>query len=80
MNSTTGFRGLNRRCHPRSAALGSLMACVAVVSALGGCAANEETIKKSDGYYQEGIASLSTDLWKETKAFWRSVDRLAIPS
>jgi len=39
---------------------------------LGGCA-NEETLKKSQGYYQEGIANLSTDRQQAFVSFQKSV-------
>jgi Tfp pilus assembly protein PilF len=50
-----------------------VLTCIALVSALGGCAANEEIIKKSDGYYQEGIASLSVDRQKAFVSFQKAV-------
>jgi tetratricopeptide (TPR) repeat protein len=50
------------------------MACVGLASLLGGCAiGNEESIKKSQGYYQEGIASLAQDRQKAFVAFQKSV-------
>lgn len=39
---------------------------------LGGCA-NEELVKKSQGYYQEGVASLSTDRQRAFVSFQKSV-------
>jgi Tfp pilus assembly protein PilF len=40
---------------------------------LGGCAISEETLKKSEGYYQEGVASLSGDRQKAFVSFQKSV-------
>jgi Tfp pilus assembly protein PilF len=38
-----------------------------------GCAASEESIKKSQGYYQEGVASLNGDRQKAFVSFQKSV-------
>lgn len=46
---------------------------VAAFVLVAGCATNEETIKKSNGYYQEGVASLSTDRQKAFVSFQKSV-------
>jgi len=43
-----------------------------VAAVLGGCA-NEELVKKSQGYYQEGVASLSTDRQRAFVSFQKSV-------
>ena len=43
------------------------------VAALTGCTSNKEIIKKSDGYYQEGIATLPTDRQKAFVSFQKSV-------
>jgi tetratricopeptide (TPR) repeat protein len=40
---------------------------------LGGCAASEQAIKQSEGYYQEGVASLSGDRQKAFVSFQKSV-------
>ena len=40
---------------------------------LGGCAISEETIQKSQGYYQEGVASLNGDRQKAFVSFQKSV-------
>lgn len=51
-----------------------ILACVGLTSLLGGCAiGNEETVKKSQGYYQEGLASLGQDRQKAFVAFQKSV-------
>jgi Tfp pilus assembly protein PilF len=38
-----------------------------------GCATSKETIQKSDGYYQEGIASLPTDRQKAFVSFQKAI-------
>ena len=40
---------------------------------LAGCATSKETIQKSDGYYQEGIASLPTDRQQAFVSFQRAI-------
>ena len=45
---------------------------VGLAAALTGCA-NEELLKKSQGYYQEGIANLSTDRQRAFVSFQKSV-------
>jgi Tfp pilus assembly protein PilF len=51
--------------------------CVACLCATGslvaGCATSKETIQKSDGYYQEGIASLPTDRQKAFVSFQKAI-------
>ncbi len=42
-------------------------------SLLAGCAPSKETLKKSDGYYQEGIASLPTDRQKAFVSFQKAI-------
>jgi type IV pilus assembly protein PilF len=49
------------------------IAAVLLVNVLGGCAVNEESIQKSQGYYQEGVASLSGDRQKAFVSFQKSV-------
>jgi type IV pilus assembly protein PilF len=44
-----------------------------LMNALGGCAVNEESIQKSQGHYQEGVASLSGDRQKAFVSFQKSV-------
>lgn len=44
-----------------------------VVSLFAGCAASQESIKKSQGYYQEGVASLNGDRQKAFVSFQKSV-------
>ena len=43
------------------------------VSFIGGCATSEETKQKSQGYYQEGMASLERDRQKAYVAFQKAV-------
>lgn len=49
----------------------SLLIVIGLLSSA--CAANEEMIQKSQGYYQEGIASLSGDRQKAFVSFQKSV-------
>jgi len=56
----------------RLAGVGCVLACVGMTVLVGGCA-NEEVIKKSQGYYQEGIANLSTDRQQAFVSFQKSV-------
>lgn len=49
----------------------SMMAMTVVV--LGGCATSEETKQKSQGYYQEGMASLERDRQKAFVSFQKAV-------
>lgn len=44
-----------------------------VVGLLSACAVNEEALQKSKGYYQEGIASLTSDRQKAFVSFQKSV-------
>ena len=64
-----------QRVSLRAAGLCWTLACVGLAGLLGGCAlfGNEETIKKSQGYYQEGLASLEKDRQKAFVAFQKSV-------
>ena len=49
------------------------LAGLGLMSVLMGCTISEETIKKSDGYYQEGVASLAGDRQKAFVSFQKSV-------
>jgi Tfp pilus assembly protein PilF len=51
----------------------SLLLCAGLFSLLGGCATSEETIQKSQGYYQEGVATLNRDRQKAFVSFQKSV-------
>jgi tetratricopeptide (TPR) repeat protein len=58
----------------RVAGLRWTLACVGMAGLLAGCViGNEETIKKSQGYYQEGLATLNQDRQKAFVAFQKSV-------
>lgn len=53
---------------------GGIMALgMLTVSFIGGCATSEETKQKSQGYYQEGMASLERDRQKAYVAFQKAV-------
>ena len=55
------------------ASLQPVLAVVAVTVLLGSCATSEEAKKRSDGYYQEGIASLETDRQRAFVSFQKAV-------
>lgn len=72
-NRITWVRAVNRRLAARRVGLSCVLACIGLADLLGGCATNEEAIKKSEGYYQEGVASLSGDRQKAFVSFQKSV-------
>lgn len=47
--------------------------CLGLISMLGGCASDKEVMQKSQGHYQEGIASLPGDRQKAFVSFQKSV-------
>lgn len=47
--------------------------CVGLITLVVGCASDKEALRKSQGYYQEGVASLSADRQKAFVSFQRSV-------
>lgn len=66
-------RVLSRRLLSHKAGVCWASACLGWAVFLGGCAASEQEIKKSEGYYQEGVASLSGDRQKAFVSFQKSV-------
>jgi Tfp pilus assembly protein PilF len=50
-----------------------VLGCLAAAALLVGCATSEEAIQKSQGYYQEGVASLDRDRQKAFVSFQKSV-------
>src|SRR5690349_8756822 len=50
-----------------------LPVCLGFISMLGACANEKEVLQKSQGYYQEGVASLPGDRQKAFVSFQRSV-------
>ncbi len=50
-----------------------LPVCVGLISMLGGCATDKEVMQKSQGYYQEGVASLPGDRQKAFVSFQQAV-------
>ena len=56
----------------RETRLCRVLVCFGLAAVLGGCA-SEETVKKSQGYYQDGVASLSTDRQRAFVSFQKSV-------
>lgn len=73
MNNVNWIGGENRRSRSRSRGLRRALACLGLVTVLAGCATSEESIKKSQGYYQEGVATLATDRQKAFVSFQKSV-------
>ena len=63
----TGLRSRARQFLPAMAAIAVTMVL------LGGCATSEETKQKSQGYYQEGMASLENDRQKAFVSFQKAV-------
>lgn len=51
----------------------SFVAVVLLGGLVQGCAAPEETVKKSQGYYQEGIATLNSDKQKAYVSFQKAI-------
>lgn len=60
-------------CMMKSRVVRSIIPCVAVAGLLVGCAASEEQIKKSAGYYQEGLANLTTDRQRAFVSFQKAI-------
>lgn len=50
-----------------------VVACIGAANLLAGCATSQEMATKSEGYYQEGVASLSGDRQKAFVSFQKSV-------
>jgi type IV pilus assembly protein PilF len=50
-----------------------VVACIGAANLFAGCATSEEMATKSEGYYQEGVASLSGDRQKAFVSFQKSV-------
>ena len=73
MKSMTGLRVASHSRAARAARLCCVLACIGSADLLAGCATSEEMVKKSEGYYQEGVASLSGDRQKAFVSFQRSV-------
>lgn len=61
----------DRRCHRRLDY--RLLIYLGFVTVLGGCANDKEVLQKSQGYYQEGVASLPGDRQKAFVSFQKSV-------
>lgn len=49
------------------------LVCLGLLGMVGGCANDKEVLQKSQGYYQEGVASLSGDRQKAFVSFQKSV-------
>lgn len=73
MKTITQYNSSNGWSHECRTGLGYTLAWFGLLIALGGCAVNEEAVKKSQGYYQEGIASLEGDRQKAFVSFQKSV-------
>lgn len=63
--------GVNGRCRRLSWWLAS--GCLGLTTILSGCVSDKEALRKSQGYYQEGVASLPGDRQKAFVSFQRSV-------
>lgn len=59
--------------HPCAGILHMLVLCGGLVASLPACGTTEEAIKKSKGYYQEGVANLSTDRQLAYVSFQKAV-------
>lgn len=57
----------------RAARVCCVVACIGAANLFVGCATSEEMVTKSEGYYQEGVASLSGDRQKAFVSFQKSV-------
>jgi type IV pilus assembly protein PilF len=66
-------RDWNGRTAFRAAGLGGELICIGLLGILIGCADREQVLKKSEGYYQEGVASLSSDRQRAFVSFQKSV-------
>ncbi|MEX5216112.1 MAG: tetratricopeptide repeat protein [Nitrospiraceae bacterium] len=64
-------RGLS--CMMKSWVVRSVSPGLVVVSLLTACAASEEQVKKSAGYYQEGLANLTTDRQRAFVSFQKAI-------
>jgi type IV pilus assembly protein PilF len=67
------LKEMNQPRAARAARLCWVLACVVSANLLGGCVTSQEMVTKSEGYYQEGIASLSGDRQKAFVSFQKSV-------
>lgn len=61
----------NSRCRQLDRCLAPV--CLGLITILMGCATDKEALRKSQGYYQEGVASLPGDRQKAFVSFQRSV-------
>lgn len=73
MNRIAWFKGSKGRSDSWRTGLCRALVWCGLLSALGGCATSEETIQKSQGYYQEGVAGLNRDRQKAFVSFQKSV-------
>lgn len=62
---------VNSRCRQLGRCLAPI--CLGLITILVGCASDKEASRKSQGHYQEGVASLSGDRQKAFVSFQRSV-------
>lgn len=60
-------------CKMKSWAVRSVFPGLVIAWLLAGCAASEEQIKKSAGYYQEGLANLTTDRQRAFVSFQKAI-------
>lgn len=73
MTSMTRVKEASLAHAARVARVCCVVACIGAANLLAGCATSEEMTTKSEGYYQEGVASLSGDRQKAFVSFQKSV-------
>ncbi|MCP9438876.1 MAG: tetratricopeptide repeat protein [Nitrospira sp.] len=73
MKRATGARRRSQAVAARAVEFRSLSIWVVSLILLAGCTASEETIRKSQGYYQEGVASLPGDRQRAFVSFQKAV-------
>lgn len=73
MTSMTRVKEANLAHAARVVRMCCVMACIGAANLFAGCATSEEMATKSEGYYQEGVASLSGDRQKAFVSFQKSV-------
>lgn len=73
MRRATGTGRRSPKVAARAVKLGCLLVCAASLILAVGCATSEETIRKSQGYYQEGVASLPGDRQRAFVSFQKAV-------
>ncbi|MCP9446336.1 MAG: tetratricopeptide repeat protein [Nitrospira sp.] len=73
MRKATETRRWSQEVAARAVEFGCLLVCAASLILPAGCATSEETIRKSQGYYQEGVASLPGDRQRAFVSFQKAI-------